>query len=540
MTRYYVDFLNGSDAAGVAGTSESPFMTPGRALRAAGGGDTVYLRGDKDNPATWYPEPLLINKAGTSWVADEGHSPTFHGGYTPTPGNKSSYAMHGRPGSSTGELLGIAAADVTVVGLRVQHSGGEGIGVGANAHNARILNCEIYMTYGNGIIVAGVPRGAKVRNVEIGHCELSYISQGWFAVGNKGSGCGAMLRDCEDVRMHHCTIHHVCKEGVNIDRGGLGTIVEHCVIHTVNHVAVYVLRTQDSHVRYNLIYHTKERDYLGEAYDKRSAPTAIRIGDESNRNDAGSSMTGHWNSRGQRVYGNVVIGGGKCLHVANNNTQYETQLNDAYIGFNTFVGQIWVDPKGISKTEQVVQIGANTLGPGPHVDSLIENNIFYAPAGVALGSVAGVADVTFRNNAWFSADGGSARPAGAAGAGDVLVDPLLVAPESGSFDVGDYRPMAGSVLVGVASDGSPVDGVRPWMAGGTIGALEAAVVEPPDEPEPPEEPEEPDWGGVIAALEWNLARLEDAGMAVGAAVVETHELIDRLRTAAGYVGKESK
>ena len=37
-----------------------------------------------------------------------------------------------------------------------------------------------------------------------------------------------------------------------------------------------------------------------------------------------------------------------------------------------------------------------------------------------------------------------------------------------------------------------------------------------------------------------LARLEEAGLAVGAAVVETHELIDRLRMAAGYVEKESK
>lgn len=528
MTTYYVDFLNGSDGAGVTGTSESPFRTPKRALGAVGGGDTVYLRGDREDPATWFNEPLVINKAGTAWVADEGHTPTFHGGYAPTAGDRKSYAMHGRPGASTGELLGIAAADVTVSGLRVQHSGGEGIGVGANAHQARILNCEVYMTFGNGIFVGGVPRGAKVRGVEIGYCEISYISQGWFATGNKGSGCGVMLRDCEDARMHHCRLHHVCKEGVNIDRGGLGTIVEHCVIHTVNHVAVYILRTQDSHVRYNLIYHTKERDYLGEAYGKRSAPTAIRIGDESNRNDDGSSMTGHWNSREQRVYGNVVIGGGKCLHVANNSTQYETQLNGAYIGGNTFIGEVWTDPKGVSKTEQVVQIGANVLGPGPHVDSLIENNIFYAPEGVSLGMVAGVAGVTFRNNAWFGEGGGSMRPTGAEGVGDVLVDPLLESPESGSFDVEDYRPGAGSPLAGAASDGSAVGGVTPWMTGRTIGALGAVVVEPPDEPEPPKPPN-PDYGPILAALEGNLARLEEAGMSVGAAVVETHELIERLR-----------
>ena len=532
MTLYYVDFLTGSDGAGVAGTSEAPFRTPKRALAAVGVGDTVYLRGDKEDPATWFNEPLVINKAGTAWVADEGHTPTFHGGYVPTVGDRKSYAMHGRPGGYTRELLGISAADVTVMGLRVQHSGGEGIGVGANAHNARILNCEIFMTYGNGIIVAGIPRGAKVRGVEIGYCEISYISQGWFAVGNKGSGCGVMLRDCEGARMHHCRLHHVCKEGVNVDRGGLGTIVEHCIIHTVNHVAVYIMRTQDSHVRYNLIYHTKEADYLGEAYKKRTAPTAIRIGDESNRNDDGSSMTGHWNSTRQRVYGNVVVGGGTCLHVANNTVQYETQLNGAYIGFNTFIGQAWSDPAGTSTTKQVVQINANTLGPGPHVDSLIENNLFYAPAGVALGSVAGVGGVTFRNNAWYGGD----VPKGAAGVGDVVGDPLLVAAESGSVNVEDYRPGAGSPLAGAASDGSAVGGVTPWMSGATIGALEAVVIEPPDEPEPPL----PDYAPVIALLKTHIERLGAVGIAVDEAVIETYELIDRLRTAAGYVEKESK
>lgn len=531
MATYYVDAVVGSDAASVSGASDAPFRTPNRAHSVTQPGDTVRLRGDINAPASWFTAPFKITRPGTSWEADTGHTPTFHGGYTPTPGNPKSYKMHGRPGNYVKEMLAISAPDITLSGVRVQHVGGEGIAVNQGAHNARILNCNVYMTYGNGVFVAGVSRGERVRNVEIANCEISYTSQGWFAVGNKESGCGMMLRDCEDVRVHHCKVHHVCKEGINIDRSGLGTIVEHCTLHTINHVALYINRTQDCHVRYNVVYHTKERDYLGESYKKRSAPVAIRIGDESNRNDDGSSMTGHWNSRGQRVYGNVVIGGGTCLHVANNSVQYETQLNGAYIGFNTFIGQAWTDPDGVSRTTKVIEIGENVLGPGPHVDSLVENNLFYAPAGVALGSVAGVADVMFRNNAWFSADGGSARPTGAEGAGDVLVDPLLVAPESGSFDVEDYRPMAGSVLVGVASDGSPVDGVRPWMAGGTIGALEAVVVEPPDEPEPPVST--PDYAVIIELLERNLAQLIEAGSGILSAVEETDALIGRLRESLG-------
>jgi hypothetical protein len=69
------------------------------------------------------------------------------------------------------------------------------------------------------------------------------------------------------------------------------------------------------------------------------------------------------------------------------------------------------------------------------------------------------------------------------------------------------------------------------------GALDVLPDTPPVDP--PTDPE-PDYEPVIVLLEGNLARLEEAGLAVGAVVVETHELIDRLRMAAGYVEKESK
>ena len=74
-----------------------------------------------------------------------------------------------------------------------------------------------------------------------------------------------------------------------------------------------------------------------------------------------------------------------------------------------------------------------------------------------------------------------------------------------------------------------------WCAGwprpsgrGALGVAEPDTPEPPDGPEEPEPPL-PDYAPVIEMLENNLARLETAGMAVGAAVVETHELIDRLK-----------
>ena len=73
MTTYYVDFLTGSDGAGVAGTSEAPFRTPKRALAAVGGGDTVYLRGNKEDPAKKVQVDCRLSPA-RFWVqiCDEG------------------------------------------------------------------------------------------------------------------------------------------------------------------------------------------------------------------------------------------------------------------------------------------------------------------------------------------------------------------------------------------------------------------------------------------------------------------------------------
>ena len=470
MATYYVDAVVGSD--GASGSSGAPFRTPGKAHAVANSGDTIKLRGSMNNAASWFTAPLSVSRENTTWVADDGHSPTFHGGYTPTPGDEGSYAMHGRPGSPFEAMINVRAAGVTLSHLRIQNVGGEGVDIGPAAHNCRLLYCVLRTISSNGIIVNGVPRGAKVENVEIGWCDIGYISQLWFVVGNStGSGCGMMLRDCKDTWIHHCTLHHVCKEGINVDRGGVGTIIEYCTVHTINHAAIYVNRSQDCHVRFNVAYHTKEIAYLGESYNQRTGAPLMLIGDESNLDDGGGGMTGYPNSAKQRVYGNVFIGGKTAFQVRNNTTQYQTQLLNAYVGYNTFVGEVWTDPKGTSKTQKIIEINANVLGPGAHADSLIENNVFYAPAGVAMGSVAGVADVTFRNNAWY----GGSRPAGAAGAGDVTANPLLAAPTAGgAFNVDNYRPLAGSPLLMAASNGSTTNGVTPPMNKTTIGALEVS------------------------------------------------------------------
>lgn len=498
MTDYYVDAALGNDKND--GSSGRPFKTPNQATAVVRPGDTVLLRGDMNESATWFREPLTIKTADTIWVNDQGHTPTFHGGYEPTLEDKNSYRLHGNPGGEFREMVGISAANVTLRGVRVQHVGGEGIGVNPGGHNARVTGCDVYMTYGNGLIVGGEPKKTRVGGVLVEGCDIGYTSQGAYAVGAGTSvGCAMILRDCEDVVVRGCTVHHTLKEGINVGRGGLRTRVEGCTVHTTNHVAIYINRTVDAAIVGNLVYHTKEKDYLGKSYEKNSAPVAIRIGDED-----GPGMKGHWNSSGQVVEGNVVIGGGRCFQVSNNLKQFQTLLKEARIANNTFIGERWTDDDGISQTVEVIQISRNVLGKEQHVDSVIENNVFYAPAGVALGSVDGVAGVAFRNNAWYCADGTGGRPEAARGAGDVTSNPMLANPEGGSYEIDNYRPVAGSPLIGADVDGLTIGALAPW-----------------DEPEPPE----PDYSALVAMLEGHKEVLAVAGLAISHALMDVDEML---------------
>jgi hypothetical protein len=95
----------------------------------------------------------------------------------------------------------------------------------------------------------------------------------------------------------------------------------------------------------------------------------------------------------------------------------------------------------------------------------------------------------------------------------------------GAIDEGTAREVF-EIAEPIAMQG--FDRARPqWECTAVDGLADGRGALAPDEPEPPEPG--PDYGPIITLLESNLARLEDAGLAVGAAIVDTHELIDRLK-----------
>lgn len=455
MATYYVDYENGNDNA--AGGTGTPWKTMGKAQNAASVGDTIRLRGSAANSSSWFPTAITLNKALT-WEADAGHTPTIDGGY-----NRSgtSYALgNSVPGSVEGSMLKVTANDVTLDGLRIQNIGGTAVSV--TGHRFAMQDCTVNMTYAAGIIVDDRTDG-NTEDVVVDGCTFTNTSYAWKDIGGQSGRNAVMLKGCTDLVFSNNTVAYSYKEGINIDKGSIRTIVEGNTVHTINHSAIYINRAADATVRGNVVYHTRRREFLGQSYSDRTAPHGIKIGDETHKQALSFAP-----SSGQRIYNNLVIGMGKCFIVANG-TNYHTQLKNAYIGFNTFVGQVWQDAQGTSKTAIVVDIADNTSGR-LHEKTIFENNLVYAPAGVQMVKIVGSSGILFRNNCWYSANGETAPTF--ARIREVTDSPLLARPWAGvtdvwplvtgtGYDVNNYRLAQDSPCVGAASDMQPANGVTP-------------------------------------------------------------------------------
>lgn len=457
------------------------FESIGAAVAAAKDGNVVMVHGGV------YRERVVVNKA-ISLIAAEGEEPIIDGGW------------NGQETGSFAAQLAVTGAGAMVGGLTVRNCPGRGVLV--NADNVRVTNCRIDRTY-QGAMRVGDANGPQIRGVTVEGCVMTRMSLSWVTETKPQNVNGSLnIHNTVDSVIRGNVLAEGWGEGINIGRGST-VLVEKNVVHSENHVLLYFNRCQGSTARGNILYHVADGRYAGKQ-DNYSA--GIIIGDEG-----GPSVAKWPPSRGNIITGNIVVNAGKLFQIRNNKTNYDSQMLDTVVEGNTFVAG--------PCTERGIDIQANQQGR-PHKGSVFRNNVIeftHARPGSDIGTHGQAGGIEFGGNVWSSAP-----PKSMQGAGDVfgavgLVDAgaaieRLELPAT-SFDIDDYRP-----LVGSAADGR-----------GALMVLEPDTPEPPDEPDPPL----PDYAPVIALLEGNLARLEEAGMAVGAAVVETYELIDRLRTAAG-------
>lgn len=447
MATYYVDGNSGNDSND--GSSDNPWRKLSKAASSVNPGDEVRIR------TATYKETIAIRAHNSTWRADTGHTPVLDGGYhdglfrpdgtLPTPQPGDGYL----PNDINASMITLGREGIVVDGLTIKNCAGAGISVSSS--NCIIRNCRIDFLYRSGIKVNA---GVFIDNVIVENNILSRIVQRLFdpdreGPGPQAAGAGITMVLTRDGIIRNNIVAYSMGEGIDVDKGSYRLIIEGNVVHTCNHVHIYVNRSIDPIIRNNLVFHQYTPAYLGV---NNRAPAGITFGDEFAQGNP-------WPySSGGEIYNNVVIGMGRLFMVRNNENNYNTQLKNAYIGYNTFVGG--------ELTEVGVHISGNVKGR-PHQNSIFENNIiFNAPSiSVANGDVSGI---TFRNNLW-----GEQPHAAMRGPGDRIGNPNLTNPSARikntypdpintDVDPRNYQLTSRSTIaIGKASDGSQINGLKP-------------------------------------------------------------------------------
>lgn len=447
MATYYVDGNSGNDSN--SGSSDSPWKRLEKALSKVQPGDEVRVR------TATYNEELALTVRNTTWKADTGHKPVLDGRYheglfrpdrtLPTPVPGSGYLPDG-----LGNMVTLREEGIVVDGFTIQNCSGTGIGI--TSSNTIIRNCRVDFTYDSSIKVN--PSTSYIDNVIIENnvctrSSMRYFDPGRNPTGGPQSVNGVMkIGRTRDGIIRNNIFAYGHGEGINVDKGSYRILVEGNVVHTCNHVHIYINRSIDPIIRNNLVYHLHTPDFLG---PNKRPPAGIIYGDEYAKGRPWES------SSGGQIYNNIVIGLGRLFMVRNNENNYDTQLKDAYIGFNTFIGG--------PLTEVGIQIAGNLKGR-PHNNSIFENNIITNVS--VISQVSGdLKGILFRNNLWDEQPHAALR-----GPGDRIGDPNLVNPNAkikdlfpdpgNNIDPRNYQLTSRSSLaIGMASDGSQANSIKP-------------------------------------------------------------------------------
>jgi len=419
------------------------------AARAVKPGDTVLL-----TRGVYRGERLVLTVPNVTWRAAEGTDVWLDGGW----------GVGAGPGDGQGgpPLIAVGAAGVVLDGIGVRNSPGDGIAVGDGAHESALLNCRVDNSYSGGIIVNG---SKPLRKVRIEGCAITRSGMSWEAGYRRNVSGSLNLIRAEECLVVNTTVAYGYGEGINIGKGSARCIVRGCTVFDNAHLCLYFNRSVDCVAEGNVLFLTGFRPRL---VGKETWPAGIVFGDEVS---ARANTFPH--SRGNRAVRNVVVNCGTLLSVRNNNKGdgYDTCLDaGTVIEGNTFVGG--------PCTRAGIDIKENLQGR-PHEAACIRGNathMNFAMPGADIATSSSRA-IYWHKNGWSQMPPELCRSDG-----DVVAFALVAAdaPLSNAFpdwghnlNVANYRPQPNSPLTGRGPNGL------------TIGALDAAPVEPPPPPPPP-------------------------------------------------------
>lgn len=514
---YYVDGQAGDD--GAAGTSGAPWATLGRALAAAEAGDVIRAR------TAVYRESIGLVRAGVTLMADEGQEPVIDGGYGPELFGKAGFTTRTGGALKADELpyphvknqakggwviaqdqaaiLRVLADDTVVDGFFVRNVCGRAFRVAAK--RVKLVNCRFDFTYsGTGIF------DDACEDCLMDGCEVTRGSMKFFdptVDNNKGTQTNVMVRGKRTV-VRNSKGGICCGEFVSIDKRAVDGRVEGCEILGCLHASGYANEANGAAFVNNVFLWPRE---LLSVFKGKATPSDGLI--------FGNEQEDAVDMAGVVVTGNIFVGHKRPIVVANGTSGRPVAFRDGDFSKNTVVGD----------EETLFLLGWGTPLGSRHERTTVVDNIFLChPAMAATPAILwqGNGGARFAHNLSNVPLPAAMRGEGdvvAAGGQRVLVEPFaevkMVTPVDikgmeppdlrTTFVIDNYQPLEGSPAIGAASDG------------GTVGALEPAVVEPPPPPPPPP-PDKVDLDALanLAAAAWGEINAASEQLAVVEGLVD--------------------
>lgn len=444
MTTYYVHKGVGSDSNNGLSWANA-FSSLKKARDTSGNNDTIYVRAG----STPYYETLELRKNGQRWLADAGHQPIVDGKYHDQLASfnlanvpEGTYVVQKTGKNQVPALCPVGGDDNELAGFKICNSAGHLIVVtGARNH---LHDLRVDFAYSGAMIITGSQdKNSCVDNV-LEDIETSRGSIQRFANSDAafyGSNAYAYIAVCNAMKtckrniFRRITCHHQNGEALVLGKGSEDCIIENCIVWNNYHMNIYLNNTKRPTVRWTTSWTTWNDEFLRGSENPGPTETLV-FGDEA----TGQDDVGEF-SQGQMVYGNFFIGGATPLGIRVGKN-YNTRLRDAYIGYNTFVGIAGV-------TDWMITGGEVTASS--HANTIIENNIFYAPSQLLKTFIKdpGMHGFKGRNNIFFW-EGHNLSLPGWLTEGAIFADPKLVDPKFNVIDNGGNG--------NVSNGGQPVDG----------------------------------------------------------------------------------
>jgi parallel beta-helix repeat protein len=375
----------GSDTS--AGTSVSaPLATISKAAQLAKAGDVVQVRGGV------YSQLVKIGSIGAagSFIS-----------FQPYPGET---AVIDGTGTTAADLVTITGQYVELNGFEVRNS--TRIGICAwGAKNVRIVNNNVHHNTKGGIFSGYSAFGTAADVTISGNVVSNNVLENQYHTSSGGWSQTIGVQNTDRGRVTNNKVYNNDGEGIVFVLSDNGVATGNEVFDNFS-VEMYLDNARYTKLDGNLIYSTGNTRYYRNSLPADGiaiANEAYTVPNASTDNTISNNII--VNSNRGISYGNYENGGGLKNTTIANNTVYSAS--------------------------KLLSIDTST-----HSGSVVENNIFFAPAGGTMAAVAG-AGVAYRNNNWYGGAAGSAT-----GSGDVIGNPMLV--NAGGTRAADYKLTASS------------------------------------------------------------------------------------------------